>query len=219
MVGTATVDLPLVPCIQLRQASYHGTCTTNYVCVPRTSTMVVMCHRGPAPVPRWYRACMQRSSGYWGIGHSVGSARAAIPSAWPPSRRQNSKKTSSRTTTNYFGKGASKNKFAFVSPNFSVFWRTGWRAGMAGRDGRAGRADHDLQLSHLPTPRHSQDSQDCRICRTAALAANALHALATCAPQLACNVWYHSIYYGKPNQAGPLPFPPSEQCRCPRQKR
>ena len=82
---------------------------------------------------------------------------------------------------------------------------------MAGRDGRAGRADHDLQLSHLPTPRLSQDSQDCRICRTAALAANALHALATCAPQLVCKVRYHIIYYGKPNQAGPLPpsLPPS----------
>ena len=68
-----------------------------------------------------------------------------------------------------------------------------------------------LQLSRLQTPTYSQDCSVCAAVRTAALAANALHALATCAPQLVCKVRYHIIYYGKPNQAGPLPpsLPPS----------
>ena len=45
-------------------------------------------------------------------------------------------------TTNYFGKGPSKNKFTFVSANFFNFSETGWRAGMAGWDG--GLADRSL---------------------------------------------------------------------------
>ena len=53
----------------------------------------------------------------------------------PPSRRPNSKKTSSRPTTKYSGKGSSENKVAFVSINFLRFrgrdGGLGWRPGMA----------------------------------------------------------------------------------------